>query len=117
MHRLQVISDPVRRRIIEILADGEISAGEIGRIVGDEFRLSQPGVSQHLKVLRDNGFVAMRPEGSRRLYRIVPGPLREIGAWLDRYRALWDEPLSALGEELRRTPEQAAEDLPGQSST
>jgi DNA-binding transcriptional ArsR family regulator len=85
----RVIGDPVRRRIVEILTDGEKSAGEIARIVGEEFRLSQPGVSQHLKVLRDHGFVAVRADGNRRLYRITPGPLREIADWLERCRKLW----------------------------
>jgi DNA-binding transcriptional ArsR family regulator len=103
MHGFQVISDPVRRRIVELLAEGEASAGEVGRVIREEFQLSQPGVSQHLKVLRDNGFVAVRADGTRRLYRIVPGPLQEIDSWLERYRALWEQPLSALDEELRRS--------------
>ncbi|MER7013623.1 metalloregulator ArsR/SmtB family transcription factor [Saccharopolyspora sp. NPDC000359] len=103
MHGLQVISDPVRRRIVEVLADGEASAGEVGRIIMDEFKLSQPAVSQHLKVLRDNGFVTVRADGSRRLYRIEPGPLQEIANWLEQYRSLWEKPLSALDEELRRS--------------
>lgn len=111
---LQVISDPVRRRIVEILAEGEASAGEVGRIIGEEFQLSQPGVSQHLKVLRDNGFVAVRAAGTRRFYRIVPGPFQEIDRWLAQYRALWEKPLSALDEELRR---QAGEGRPGQPTT
>ncbi|TVT60512.1 winged helix-turn-helix transcriptional regulator [Amycolatopsis rhizosphaerae] len=117
MHGFQVISDPVRRRIIEILAEGEASAGDVGQIIGEEFQLSQPGVSQHLKVLRDNGFVAVRADGARRLYRIVPGPLREIDNWLERYRALWEKPLSALGEELRRSRPHADEDQPGHPAT
>lgn len=113
MHGLQVISDPVRRRIVEVLAEGEASAGEVGRIIENEFQLSQPGVSQHLKVLRDNGFVAVRADGARRFYRIMPGPLREIDSWLERYRVLWEEPLSALDEELRRSRSQAGEGRPG----
>lgn len=103
MHGFQVIGDPVRRRIVELLAEGEASAGEVGRIIGEEFQLSQPGVSQHLKVLRDNGFVDVRADGTRRFYRIAPGPLQEMDTWLERYRALWEESLTALDEELRRS--------------
>lgn len=117
MHGFQVISDPVRRRIVELLADGEASAGEVGRIISEEFQLSQPGVSQHLKVLRDNGFVTVRAEGARRLYRIVPGPLQEIDSWLERYRALWEKPLAALDEELRRPRSPAGADHPGRPAT
>ncbi|MFC6092270.1 ArsR/SmtB family transcription factor [Saccharothrix lopnurensis] len=117
MQAFQVISDPVRRRIVELLAEGEASAGEVGRVIGEEFQLSQPGVSQHLKVLRDHGFVAVRADGTRRYYRIMPGPLREIDSWLERYRALWERPLSALDEELRRSRPRADDGRPGQPTT
>lgn len=117
VHGLQVVSDPVRRRIIELLAEGEASAGEIGKIIAEEFQLSQPGVSQHLKVLRENGFVSVRVDGTRRLYRIMPGPLREIDSWLERYRALWEEPLSALEKELRRPRPQSNGHTPDQPTT
>ncbi|MFT7840545.1 metalloregulator ArsR/SmtB family transcription factor [Saccharothrix sp. BKS2] len=117
MQAFQVISDPVRRRIVELLAEGEASAGEVGRVIGEEFQLSQPGVSQHLKVLRDHGFVAVRADGTRRYYRIMPGPLREIDSWLERYRALWERPLSALDEELRRSRPRTDDGRPGQPTT
>ncbi|WP_253829499.1 ArsR/SmtB family transcription factor [Prauserella aidingensis] len=102
MHAFDVLGDPVRRRILELLVDGERAAGELGAIVQDEFGISQPGVSQHLKVLRDNGFTRVRAEGARRFYAVDPDPLQEIDTWLERYRALWAQRLDALDTELRR---------------
>jgi DNA-binding transcriptional ArsR family regulator len=102
MHAFDVLGDPVRRRILELLADGERPAGEIGAVVQEEFGISQPGVSQHLRVLRDNGFAKVRPDGTRRLYSVDPAPLKEIDAWLDRYRQFWTQRLDALGTELAR---------------
>lgn len=102
MHAFDVLGDPVRRRILELLADGEQSAGEIGTVVQREFGISQPGVSQHLRVLRENGFTTVRPEGTRRLYAVDPTPLREIDQWLERYRGFWSQRLDALGTELAR---------------
>jgi DNA-binding transcriptional ArsR family regulator len=102
VHAFDVLGDPVRRRILELLADGELPAGEITEVVQREFGISQPGVSQHLRVLRENGFTTVRPEGTRRLYSVDPGPLREIDTWLDRYRKFWTQRLDALGTELAR---------------
>jgi DNA-binding transcriptional ArsR family regulator len=102
MHAFDVLGDPVRRRILELLADGERPAGEIGAVVQEEFGISQPGVSQHLRVLRDNGFAKVRPDGTRRLYSVDPAPLKEIDVWLDRYRQFWTQRLDALGTELAR---------------
>ena len=102
MHAFDVLGDPVRRRILELLADGERSAGQIGAVVQDEFRISQPAVSQHLRVLRDSGFATVRSEGARRVYAVEFGPLREVDLWLDRYRRFWDQRLDALGTELAR---------------
>ncbi|WP_424528662.1 ArsR/SmtB family transcription factor [Sphaerisporangium viridialbum] len=102
MHAFDVLGDPVRRRILELLADGERSAGEVGEIVQEEFGISQPGVSQHLRVLRENGFATVRAEGTRRLYTVDPAPLREIDVWLERYRRFWSQGLDALGTELAR---------------
>jgi DNA-binding transcriptional ArsR family regulator len=102
VHAFDVLGDPVRRRILELLADGELPAGEITEVVRREFGISQPGVSQHLRVLRENGFTTVRPEGTRRLYSVDPGPLREIDTWLDRYRKFWTQRLDALGTELAR---------------
>jgi DNA-binding transcriptional ArsR family regulator len=102
MHAFDVLGDPVRRRILELLADGERPAGEVSAVVQREFGISQPGVSQHLRVLRENGFATVRAEGARRLYTVNPDPLREIDAWLDRYRRFWQQPLDALATELAR---------------
>ncbi|WP_082802116.1 ArsR/SmtB family transcription factor [Herbidospora cretacea] len=86
MHAFDVLGDPVRRRILELLADGEQSAGEVGAIVQEEFGITQPAVSQHLRVLRENGFATVRAEGTRRLYAVDPAPLAEIDSWLTRCR-------------------------------
>jgi DNA-binding transcriptional ArsR family regulator len=102
MHAFDVLGDPVRRRILELLADGERPAGEVTAVVQEEFGISQPGVSQHLRVLRENGFAQVRAEGTRRLYSVDPAPLQEIDVWLDRYRRFWTQRLDALGTELVR---------------
>ncbi|MFC4147428.1 ArsR/SmtB family transcription factor [Micromonospora mangrovi] len=102
MHAFDVLGDPVRRRILELLAEGEQTAGAIGATVQQEFGISQPAVSQHLKVLRDNGFATVRPEGTRRLYAVDPGPLHQIDAWLEHFRRFWTPPLEALATELAR---------------
>ncbi len=102
VHAFDVLGDPVRRRILELLADGERSAGEVTAVVREEFGISQPAVSQHLKVLRDNGFTTVRAEGTRRLYAVDAAPLREIDEWLQRYRRFWTPHLDALATELAR---------------
>ena len=102
MHAFDVLGDPVRRRILELLADGEMTSGALCEVIGEEFGISQPGVSQHLKVLRENGFAVVRPEGTRRLYSVDAGPLRETDAWLDRFRHFWTPHLDALATELAR---------------
>ncbi|GIJ28415.1 transcriptional regulator [Micromonospora qiuiae] len=102
MHAFDVLGEPVRRRIIELLADGEMSAGEVGAIVQREFGISQPGVSQHLRVLRENGFTTVRPQGTRRLYAVDPAPLQELDHWLERYRSFWNQRLDALSTEIAR---------------
>jgi DNA-binding transcriptional ArsR family regulator len=102
VHAFDVLGDPVRRRILELLADGERSAGEVSAVVQREFGISQPAVSQHLRVLRDNGFATVRAQGTRRLYAVDPAPLREVDVWLERYRRFWTQRLDALGTELVR---------------
>jgi DNA-binding transcriptional ArsR family regulator len=97
-----ILGDPVRRCILELLADGERSAGEIGAVVQERFAISQPAVSQHLRVLRDSGFARVRPDGTRRLYALDAEPLRAVDAWLDPYRRFWTSRLDALGTELAR---------------
>jgi DNA-binding transcriptional ArsR family regulator len=102
MHAFDILGDPVRRRILELLADGELPAGSIAATIGTEFGISQPAVSQHLRVLRDNGFATVTVDGTRRLYAVDAGPLQEIDAWLDKYRKFWTNRLDALDTELRR---------------
>jgi DNA-binding transcriptional ArsR family regulator len=102
MHAFDVLGDPVRRRILELLADGEQSAGDVTTVVQAEFGISQPAVSQHLRVLRESGFATVRPVGARRLYAVDPAPLREADEWLERYRRFWTPPLDALATELAR---------------
>jgi DNA-binding transcriptional ArsR family regulator len=102
VHAFDVLGDPVRRRVLELLAGGELTAGAVCEAVQAEFGISQPGVSQHLKVLRENGFVTVRPDGARRLYAVRPESLRDVDAWLDRFRDFWTPPLAALATELAR---------------
>ena len=102
MHAFDVLGDPVRRRILEVLAGGQRSSGEVSEVIGREFGISQPAVSQHLKVLRDHGFASVEPQGTRRLYAVRPEGLREVDAWLDGFRRSWTPPLMALETELAR---------------
>ena len=102
MHAFDVLGDPVRRRLLELLADGQAPAGELTTAVRAEFGISQPAVSQHLKVLRENGFAHVRVDGSRRLYSLDPEGLHAADEWLERYRAFWFQRLDALGTELHR---------------
>lgn len=102
MHAFDILGDPVRRRILELLADGEHSAGEVTAVVRREFGISQPAVSQHLKVLRENGFARVRPEGTRRLYALDPEPLQAADAWMEHFRRFWTPHLDALETEIAR---------------
>jgi len=102
VHAFDVLGDPVRRRILELLADGERPAGAVTEVIRAEFPISQPAVSQHLKVLRENGFALVRVEGTRRLYSVDVGPLQETDAWLDKFRHFWAPHLDALATELAR---------------
>jgi DNA-binding transcriptional ArsR family regulator len=102
VHAFDVLGDPVRRRILELLADGEQPAGAVSAVVQREFGISQPAVSQHLRVLRENGFARVRAEGARRLYAVDATPLRDVDQWLDRFRRFWDQHLDALATELAR---------------
>lgn len=102
MHALDVLGDPVRRRVLELLAEGELSAGEIGAVIQREFGISQPAVSQHLRVLRESGFASVRAAGAKRLYAVDPAPLEAADAWFDPFRRFWQPHLDALGTELAR---------------
>ena len=102
MHAFDVLGDPVRRMILELLTDGERAAGDLGSVIQAEFGISQPAVSQHLRVLREHGFASVRAEGARRLYAVDTAPLEEIDRWLDAYRNGWERRLDALATELAR---------------
>lgn len=102
VNAFDVLGDPVRRRILELLAEGEQTAGAISAVIQEEFGISQPGVSQHLRVLRDSGFATVRAQGTRRLYAVDSTPLREVDVWLERFRSFWSQRLDALATEVAR---------------
>jgi DNA-binding transcriptional ArsR family regulator len=95
---LEALAEPTRLRIIELLAEGERSAGEIA----SQFATSRPGISRHLRVLREHGLVRAREVAQRRLYSLDPTPLEELDEWLQRYRHFWANRLDALDTEVRR---------------
>lgn len=98
MEALEALADPTRRRIVELLADGELAAGAIAA----HFDVTRPAVSQHLRVLREHGMVRVRRDGQRWLYSLDPEPLVELDAWLDRYRSFWAQRLDALETQIER---------------
>lgn len=98
-----VLAEPSRRHIVELLADGPRSVGDLVAQLG----LSQPGTSKHLRVLRDAGLVTVRPDAQRRLYELRPQPLAEIDAWLAPYRRLWERSFDALERHLDAMPDLA----------
>jgi DNA-binding transcriptional ArsR family regulator len=102
MNAFDVLGDPVRRRILELLASGERSSGSIAGEIQTEFGITQPAVSQHLKVLRDSGFTTVRADGTRRLYAVEASPLQEVDMWLDPFRRFWEHHLDALATEIAR---------------
>lgn len=102
MNAFDVLGDPVRRRILDELADGERTAGEITSTIRNEFRISQPAVSHHLRVLRETGFATVRKDGNRRLYAVALDGFRNADEWLERFRAIWASPLEALATEVAR---------------
>ncbi|CAN5722559.1 metalloregulator ArsR/SmtB family transcription factor [soil metagenome] len=106
MNAFDVLGDPVRRRILELLADGESTAGRLTDVVRAEFGITQPAVSRHLRVLRESGFADVRSEGRRRLYAVNAEPLQEVDMWLQRYRRFWEGRLDALETEIRRARRQ-----------
>ena len=98
MESLDALAEPNRRRMLEQLRAGERSAGELGAALA----ITQPGVSKHLRVLREAGLVSVREDGRRRLYRLRPEPLAELDAWLEPFRRLWSDRLDALERHLDR---------------
>ena len=97
----EVLAEPSRRRILDLLRDDERAVGDLV----DELAMSQPAVSKHLRVLRDAGLVDVRADAQRRLDRVLPVPLRAIDDWLAPYRAMWGERVDALGRHLDDMPD------------
>jgi len=95
---MEALADGTRRRIVEMLAERDRTAGELA----DAFEISRPGVSRHLRVLREAGLVRAEPVAQRRIYRLDPQPLAELDAWLHRYRGFWTQRLDALETEIAR---------------
>ncbi|GAA4905688.1 DNA-binding transcriptional ArsR family regulator [Nonomuraea thailandensis] len=100
MSAYAALAEPHRRQILDLLREGERPAGELV----ERLDLSQPGVSKHLKVLREAGLVAVRIEGKQRMYSLRPEPLAEVDQWLAPYRALWSRRLDALERHLEENP-------------
>lgn len=101
MLSLEALADPTRRRIVELLAQRDRTAGELVA----EFDVSAPAISQHLKVLRDAGLVTTRAEGQSRIQTLNPAGLDDVGAWLERTRHFWSQRLDALERELKADDE------------
>jgi len=102
VNAFDILGDPVRRRILELLARSELSSGEVVAVIAEEFGISQPAVSQHLRVLRENGFASVRPLGTRRIYSLDMSGLDAVDRWLTDLRAFWDQRLDSLGTEIAR---------------
>jgi DNA-binding transcriptional ArsR family regulator len=94
----QTLADPTRRRIVEVLRDGEQQVGDVVAKAG----VHQSGVSRHLRILTESGFVSMRPDGQRRLYALRPEPFEELEEWLGTYRKLWESRLDRFGAALAK---------------
>jgi DNA-binding transcriptional ArsR family regulator len=93
----ELVAEPSRRQILDLLRERARPVGELVKLVG----LSQPGVSKHLRLLRDAGLVRVRRDGQRRWYELEPEPLAELDEWLEPYRRLWDERLDRLERHLK----------------
>jgi DNA-binding transcriptional ArsR family regulator len=92
----QTLADPTRRRIVELLVDDERAVNDLVALVG----IHQSGVSRHLQILHEAGFVQVRPQGTKRLYSLRPDPFRELDSWVNRYRSLWETRLDRFGDAL-----------------
>jgi len=95
---LRALADESRRTMLEALADGPAAAGELAALLP----IARPGVSRHLRVLREAGLVEVRQQAQRRVYSLRPEPLADVDQWLGRYRALWQQRLDALHTEIAR---------------
>lgn len=102
MHAFDVLSDPVRRRALELIAQRERASGEIVEVIGTEFGISQSAVSQHLGVLRNSGFASVRKDGAKRCYSIDTKGFEDVQDWLDHLRHYWAPKMEALATEVER---------------
>jgi DNA-binding transcriptional ArsR family regulator len=102
MEAFDILGDPVRRRILELLASGERPAGDVAGAIHDEFGLTQPAVSRHLRLLRESGFANVRSAGTRRLYALDAAGLEDPESWLADLRGQWNQRLDALATEIAR---------------
>ena len=109
----QTLADPTRRRIVEVLRDGEQEVGDVVAKAG----IHQSGVSRHLRILHESGFVSMRPSGQRRLYALRPEPFRQLDAWLSQYRRLWETRLDRFGAALEKKQGKAGQTKPRSKRT
>lgn len=98
LNAFETLADPTRRRIVEALCTGERQVGDIVECAG----VHQSGVSRHLRILHEAGFVSMRPDGQRRLYSLRAQPFRELDEWLTKYRGLWEARLDRFGAALEK---------------
>jgi len=108
----ETLADPMRQRIVEALRGGEHAVNDIVERV----EIHQSGVSRHLRILHDAGFVRVRPDGPRRFYSLRPEPFRELDAWIERYRSLWEARLDRFAAELERRQKARATKRKGRSS-
>ena len=102
MHAFDILSDPVRRRILELLSDHDSSSGDVVDFIHQEYGITQSAVSQHLKILRDNGFATVSAKGTRRIYALDTTGLQDIDTWLAPFRAFWTPKFEALATEIAR---------------
>jgi len=102
MQAFTILSDPVRRRILEHLRVRDLSSGEVVSSVGEEFGITQSAISQHLKLLRENRFANVRVDGARRIYSLEPSGLQDIDQWLAPFRRFWEPKFEALAKEVER---------------
>ncbi len=102
MHAFDILSDPVRRRILELLSEHELSSGEVVDVIRDEFGITQSAISQHLGILRENGFATVAVDGARRIYALDTTGLEDIDQWLAPFRRFWTPKFEALATEVAR---------------
>ena len=102
MNAFVILGDPVRRRILELLAGEPLSSGQVVDSVRSEFSITQSAISQHLKILRENGFATVQADGARRIYQLDTTGLEDIDQWLTPFRRFWEPKFQALAKEIER---------------